>query len=97
MGFVRIPGHELEGAERVYLALGYSPYDPVQAEAGVSGTLVVANGHTVDVETVWRREGFGIPTIFFYVRSRVTGEATHVEESDLLDVSSWLGTSVVAS
>ena len=76
--------HEFVGTTRAYLPQGATPYAvvPVSDRPGLS--IILYPGDTVDVLSAWTRNYLppDAPALF-YVRSRNTGQCTHVVAADL--------------
>lgn len=74
--------HTYVGTARAYLPQGFMPYQPEDPQFG--DRVVLRNGDTVDVLSAWTRDYLPpSASTLLYVRSRNTGECTHVIARDL--------------
>lgn len=73
------------GAGRIggYVPQGKTPFAPQPHTCYRGSRCVLHNGDPVRVESAWDRGG---GFVLLYVRSVVTGEATHIPETDYLAI-----------
>lgn len=76
----QIDGHPLVGTEHVYRA-DLEPYDA--ASDTEPGTLVLGNGHHVQIRAAFKNWNGVDGLDMLYVRCHETGESTHVTPADL--------------
>lgn len=76
----RIEGHSLLGTRHVYRP-DLAPYDA--AADNEPGTLVICNGHHVEILAVFQNWNGVDGVDMFYVRCEETGQTTHVTPADL--------------
>lgn len=76
----RIDDHPLVGTRHVYRA-DLPPYDA--ASDNEPGTLVIGNGHHVEVLAVFKGWNYVDGLDMFYVRCEETGLTTHVTPANL--------------
>jgi hypothetical protein len=83
--------HDAVGTVAGYLPTGYALCDPYAPDEQIApakpytagGGIILWNGDTVDVLSAWTRDYLTDAPTLLYVRSRSTGESTHVSERDL--------------
>lgn len=76
----RIEGHPLIGTRHVFHA-DLPPYDPATDTS--AGTIVIGNGHHVEILSVFKNWNDIAGLDMLYVRCEETGERTHVTPADL--------------